>query len=67
MSTDKKISNIIDNQLPFYVRDDGPVFAAFLKSYYEWMEQANNAIEVSKNLLNYQPKMVLMCFVSLMP
>lgn len=54
MSTDKKISNLIENQLPFHVRDDGPVFAAFLKSYYEWMEQANNAIEVSKNLLNYQ-------------
>lgn len=54
MPTDKKISNLIENQLPFHVRDDGPVFAAFLKSYYEWMEQANNAIEVSKNLLNYQ-------------
>ena len=54
MSTDKKISTIVDQQFPFFVRDDGPNLIAFVKAYYEWTEQANNAIEVSKNLLNYQ-------------
>jgi hypothetical protein len=54
MSTDKKISNLIEQQFPFFVRDEGPNLVAFLKAYYEWTEQANNAIEVSKNLLNYQ-------------
>ena len=54
MSTDEKISTIVDQQFPFFVRDEGPNLVAFLKAYYEWTEQANNAIEVSKNLINYQ-------------
>ena len=54
MATNKKISTNVDQQFPFFVRDDGPNLVAFLKAYYEWTEQANNAIEVSKNLLNYQ-------------
>ena len=51
---EKKISNIIEDQLPFFVRGDHPNFTAFIKAYYEWMDQANNAIEVSKSLLDYQ-------------
>ena len=51
---ENKISNIIEDQLPFFVRGDHPNFAAFIKAYYEWMDQANNAIEVSKSLLDYQ-------------
>ena len=51
---EKKISNIIEDQLPFFVRGDNPNFTHFLKAYYEWMDQANNAIEVSKSLLDYQ-------------
>ena len=54
MSTPFKTSNIIEQQFPDFVRDDGPNLVAFLKAYYEWTEQANNNIEVSKNLLNYQ-------------
>ena len=51
---EKKISNIIEDQLPFFVRGDHPNFTAFIKAYYEWMDQANNAIEISKSLLDYQ-------------
>ena len=54
MSTDKKTSILLDQQLPQYVRENGPNLVAFLRAYYEWAEQANNAIEVSKNLINYQ-------------
>lgn len=54
MSTNSKISNFVENQFPSFIRDDGPNFVAFVKAYYQWMEQANNAIEVSKNLLTYQ-------------
>ncbi len=54
MSTSFKTSNIVEQQFPDFVRDDGPNLVAFLKAYYEWAEQANNTIEVSKNLLNYQ-------------
>ena len=54
MSTDEKISTIVDQQFPFFVRDDGPQLVAFVKAYYEYLEQSNNALEVSKNLLNYK-------------
>lgn len=54
MSTNQKISNLVEQQFPDFVRDEGPNLVLFLRSYYEWMEQSNNAIEVSKNLLNYQ-------------
>lgn len=54
MSTDKRVSNLIEQQFPDFVRDDGPNLVAFVKAYYEWAEQANNFIEVSKNLLEYQ-------------
>jgi hypothetical protein len=54
MSTDKKISTLVEQQFPQFARDDGPNLVAFVKAYYQWMEQANNAIEVSKNLTNYQ-------------
>ena len=54
MATDYKISNLIEQQFPDFVRDEGPNLVAFLKAYYEWTEQANNVIEVGKNLLNYQ-------------
>ena len=49
MSTDKKISTLVEQQFPQFARDDGPNLVAFVKAYYEWTEQANNAIEVSKN------------------
>ncbi len=54
MSTNKKISTLVEQQFPQFARDDGPNLVAFVKAYYEWTEQANNAIEVSKNLINYQ-------------
>ena len=54
MSIDKKISTLVEQQFPQFARDDGPNLVAFVKAYYEWTEQANNAIEVSKNLINYQ-------------
>ena len=54
MSTNKKISTLVEQQFPHFARDDGPNLVAFVKAYYEWTEQANNVIEVSKNLTNYQ-------------
>ena len=54
MATSKKTSNVVEQQFPDFVRDEGPNLVAFVKAYYQWLEQSNNAIEVSKNLLNYQ-------------
>jgi len=34
----EKISNVVENQLPEFVRDEGTNFIEFLKFYYRWME-----------------------------
>lgn len=53
--TDNKTSLLIPYQLPEFIRDnpDYEKFVLFLQSYYEWMEQNNNVINRSKNILNY--------------
>jgi hypothetical protein len=54
MAVNKKISSTIKSQLPDFIRSDHPVFQKFLEGYYEFLEQSNNAIDVSRNLLRYQ-------------
>lgn len=38
-STNNKISGLISSQLPGFVRDDNPLFVAFMEAYYEYLEQ----------------------------
>lgn len=54
MTTDKKISTLVDTQVPEFVIDEGPRFISFLKAYYEFLEQSNNSIDMSKNILSYR-------------
>jgi len=35
---EKKISNLIEAQLPQFYQTDGPVFVQFVKAYYQWLE-----------------------------
>lgn len=49
-----KISPLISNQLPAFVREEGPLFEAFIKSYYEWMEESGKLLDRSRNILDYQ-------------
>lgn len=51
MATDKKISTLVQSQLPQYLTEEGPNLVAFLKAYYEWMETTGQATDASKNLL----------------
>lgn len=55
---DNKVNTslLIPSQLPEYIRDDESYqnFVAFIQAYYEWMEQTNNVLDRSKNILNYQ-------------
>ena len=55
MSNTINPSVLIPNQLPEFIRDnpDYNTFVAFLQAYYEWMEQANNVVNTSQNLLSY--------------
>ena len=35
---EKRISNLIEQQLPSFLLEEGPEFARFLKTYYKWSE-----------------------------
>lgn len=50
---EKNISNFIDQQFPAFYRDQGPNFIAFVRAYYEYMEQSNNTIGHARSLLEY--------------
>tara|TARA_Y100000114_G_scaffold18393_1_gene14716 strand:- start:10921 stop:12564 length:1644 start_codon:yes stop_codon:yes gene_type:complete len=54
MATNKKTSVLVAEQLPDFVRDEGPKLQRFIEAYYEFMEQNGGAIDGSKNLLSYQ-------------
>ena len=54
MAITKKVSTQISQQVPDFIRSDAPLFRAFMEGYYEFLEQANNALDASRNLLNYQ-------------
>lgn len=51
------VSTFVQSQFPGFIQDNDPNFVAFLEAYFQWMEQANNAvggvIYNAKNLLNY--------------
>ena len=50
-----KTSLLVSSQLPEFIRDnpDYSNFVLFLQAYYEWMEQNDNVLYNTKNLLNY--------------
>lgn len=54
MSTNNKISNLINSQVPFFVRNDHPNFVRFLEAYYEFLEQNEGLVDRAKNLRSYQ-------------
>jgi hypothetical protein len=35
---EKKVSSLIESQFPEFYQQDGPVFVAFVKEYFKWME-----------------------------
>ncbi len=55
MKINQNISQLISTQLPEYIRSDPTYskFVSFVQAYYEWMEQQNNVLFETKNLLSY--------------
>lgn len=51
---EKILSPLIESQFPAFYKEEGPMFIEFVKAYYEWLEQSNNTINVSKSLLEYR-------------
>lgn len=50
MDINQTISPLIPRQFPSIYRDDSPLLVAFLKCYYEWAEQDDNFIKLSRSL-----------------
>lgn len=48
------ISPFIANQFPQIYREEGPLFIAFVKAYFEWLEQQDQIIYDSRRLLEYR-------------
>jgi len=46
----KKISSQIESQFPGFIREEGPQFVAFLKAYFEYMEQSGNSVNAIRTL-----------------
>jgi hypothetical protein len=51
MNLDKKLSELVPQQLPDYVSEFYPLFVIFVVKYYEWMEQQGNAQNIIQNII----------------
>lgn len=40
----------IQEHFPSFYEEEGPVFVAFVKAYYSWLQQSNNALNISRSL-----------------
>jgi hypothetical protein len=48
------ISSLVEEQFPSFYKEEGEMFVAFIKAYFEWLEQENNIAEQSRNLMSYR-------------
>ena len=52
-----KLSRIVAQQLPEFIREDYPTFVAFLEAYYEYLESQNSNLydirDIDKTLDNF--------------
>lgn len=54
MEFDNYVSTVVSHQFPQFYQAEGPQFVAFVKAYYEWMEQSGYALDASSSLLDYR-------------
>ena len=50
----KKVSPLVEQQFPEYIRENGPRFVAFMEAYYEYMEQTGKAGHAIRTLNDNQ-------------
>lgn len=50
MTTDRKLSLFLDNQIPDYVQEFYPLFVVFVTKYFEWLEQEGNPQDVIQTI-----------------
>lgn len=49
----RKLSSQVSEQFPEFMRDDAPKFIAFLKAYFEYLEQTQKAGDATRGLFDY--------------
>ena len=49
----KKISALIESQLPNFIVDEYPLFSKFLEKYYEAQENSGQPLDLANNILEY--------------
>jgi len=47
------ISLFVKEQFPAFYSEEGQIFQEFIRAYYEYLQQDNNTLDVSRNLLQY--------------
>lgn len=50
----KKLSSIVQTQLPVFYQEYGPLFVDFLYSYYLWLEETGQLTSITRNLPEYK-------------
>jgi len=50
----REISQLVKNQFPSFYHEEGEMFIAFVKAYYEWLESNNQALYHSRRLPDYK-------------
>jgi hypothetical protein len=48
------ISLLVENHFPQFYKEQGNTFIEFVKEYYQWTQQTNNNIFLSRNLLEFR-------------
>ena len=48
-----KIQQVVDNQLPEFIKDENPLVVDFLRSYYTSQEYAGGPVDIAENLDKY--------------
>lgn len=50
----RNISQLVKNQFPAFYQEEGEMFIAFVKAYYEWLESNNQVLYHSRRLTDYK-------------
>lgn len=48
----RKVSFLINKQIPDFIRSENPKFISFIEKYYEWLEQNGNVLSETNNLFD---------------
>lgn len=54
MTANSRISNLINSQVPFFVRNDHQKFVTFIEKYYEFLEQTDGVLDVKDNIVSFK-------------